>query len=68
MKLAIYLAAIVFLATLGHSVADAAPRIQRDQARTECSRQAAEMMLAYRTAKRRNFINECMIDQGFQSR
>jgi hypothetical protein len=48
--------------------ADANARSKRDQVRAECERQANAMTLAYRTVMRSNFVRECMVDRGFQSR
>jgi hypothetical protein len=47
---------------------NAAPRTKRDQARADCEQQANSMRIGKGTVMRRNFVRDCMVDKGFQSR
>jgi Ni/Co efflux regulator RcnB len=62
--------AVAHVMALSIASAEAAPRqrTQQDIARTDCARQADTKHYAPRTVKRRNFVRDCMVDKGFQSR
>ena len=64
----ILIIALASLTTFATAGAAREARTARDMARVECAGQATAMMYAFQTAMRRNYIRDCMIEKGFQSR